>query len=70
MNRVELMTVLSDELQGVGLDELEGVPWLRSYVHADDLVEAGMTVSHSSATSTAEQVQESHSADLLFDSAW
>ena len=63
MNRVELMTVLSDELQGVGLDELEGVPWLRSYVHADDLVEAGMTVSHSSATSSAEQIQEPpHSA--------
>ncbi len=58
MDGVELAPVVGQELQSVGLDELERVARLWGIVHAHDLVEACTVIAHSRAASTAEQVQE------------
>jgi hypothetical protein len=59
MDDVELMPMLSQELQRIALMELERVARLRVDVHSHYL-ESCPVVSHAGATSAAEEVQESH----------
>ena len=58
MDSIELMPMLRNVLQSVGLDELKGIPGLRIDVHADNLIESGLMVAHRCPASPTEQIEE------------
>ena len=63
MDDVVVVAVLSDELQGVCLDEGERVPGLWLEVNAHDLVEACTVIANCCPTSTTKEVKEPRHVD-------
>jgi hypothetical protein len=61
MNHIELMPVVSQVVEGVGLMKLEGIMLLRSVVHAYHL-EPGTVVAHRRPSRTTKQIEQFHNA--------